>query len=673
MNRRILILFLLVSLSLTGCFWVRSDNGLTTVDVQGEGGCSRELLVTSEKVTYLVDVGPNQTVVLPLPRGTWQVQAFARDEAGQVIAMSQPLTVQGGRQSIVSPVLAQTVKKTTDVRLEAVRHSWRLDGSIEITWEPLALEVGQLEVWRRGHSSPFWQAVKTLGATESKFESSDPQARDYLYALRYVAPLGDAVFASPLAMSQGSNQGILDVTWEFKHLYPSLPMTFVSSSSLLDDLVSVEPFTELIAHFHTEADYERREEILARLGLELIREMRSLLAVVVKPPKGSERSLEEWSFHQDEFVYLEPNWIVQATALGSQAQMPWYLEYIRLAGAHRTTRGNHNVRIAVLDSGLNPESLPSGVQVLPGYKFVDKDRGTNTQDDYANVFHGTNIAKTIAEAIPFVSIQPVKVLGRTGSGRMEDLSEGLLYAAGLHDTVSNPHPAQIINMSLGVQTDFAPSILAKTIDRIRRETDILLIAASGNSRQGVYHPGVFYPAALPDVVGVGAIERVNPPRRAAYSHYGEGLDLVAPPSFENGTSFATALVSGVTGLMLSQGIPARDVREILTTSAMDIGDPGWDLEHGHGLLNAHWAVLGITETILVITDAQGYSRQEKVPLKGTKERFYLPPGEYRVEAWVNVEGGQTPQVGDYISSFRQITVLEDGQSSLHLILEERTK
>lgn len=663
MTRRLLVFVLLLSLSFTGCLWVRRDNGLTTIHLQGEEAASYELLFRGEKTTYLVDLGSSTSITLPLERGLWQMQAFARNTSGQITAQSQGVQVQGGRQTILSPTLWQTDQVTTDVRCKEVSHIWNLKGQIELSWEPLEVQTGTIEVWKRPRSSPFWQRLQVLPAEAASFLDDDLEARDYLYALRY-RPATPEVLASPLVLSQGSNLGVLEVTWDFAHIYPALS-TLLAPMSFPREQEREEVFTDLIAHFHTESAYEERETLLQSLGLIPLREIPAILAVVVKPGEGSEKTLFEWSSYQDQNLYLEPNGIVLAASLGTRGSSSWYLEYIRVPLAQQITTGDREVRIAVLDSGLNPEHLPSGVEVLPGYNFVRKN--SDTKDDYAPVYHGTDVARTMSQVIPQVSIQPVKVLGGGGSGRTADLVEGLLYAAGLHDTVYNPHPAQIINLSLGAKGQMPPSDVAKAIERIRRETDILLIAASGNTQGGVWSPGVFYPAALPEVLGVGAIERGNPPQRAAYSHYGEGLDLVAPPSFKDGTSFSTALVSGVAGLMLSQGIPPGEVRNVLTTSAMDLGESGWDEEHGHGLVNAHWAVLGITDFVLTIQDASGNSVQEKVPLKGTKKRLVLPPGDYAVEAWVNLGGGAK----DYISGQSTVTVIEDGESLIHLTLRER--
>lgn len=668
-----LTLFVLL---LTGCFGVRSNYGLTTVELEGELGLVGELWLTQDSNSLLVHLCRDREIVLSLNPGLWQMQALSRDAQGHVISLSEPIKVQGSREVVVALVLSTTEKRTTEVRATNVVHSLALSGGAELYWEsyPSAetLEKGNWEVWKRHQDSAFWQKTKTLPPGEGSFADADSKAHEYLYALRFVAPEGDEpVFPSPLRESRGAEVGVLNVNWHFDHDFAPAGAMFHTSAFELANGYDPDPaFTDLVAYFRTERDFVQRAKLLATVGLTMKREIPSLQAALVEPHPDSAWSLEEWSTYQDDTLFLEPNWIIKAEAIANAASIfPWYLEYLRISGAHEETTGNHSVRIAVVDSGLDERQLPKGVTILPGYNFVAKN--SDTQDDYARgAYHGTMVSRTISQVMPTLSLQPIKVLGSNGSGSIVDVSEGLLYAAGLHDSLVNPTPAQIINLSLGMSKE--PSAIRNVVERIARETDILMIAAAGNTPGGVREPGLFYPAALPEVLAVGAvIPGATGPERADYSHYGHNLDVVAPESFFTGTSASTALVSGVAGLMLSQGISIVDIRSILTRTAMDIGLPGWDEEHGFGLVHAEWAVKDIRSVILMITDARGGWRLDELPLKGDVKRFYLPPGEYMVEAWVNVQGDQRPQTGDYYTCAERIVVEEEQEVDLTLTLSEK--
>lgn len=663
--RRKLVYLLLLLISLAGCTWTRTDPGLTCVELLGDLDHSQELWITGEGAAYIVDSVQSTLCALDLAPGNWQLQAAARDHSGRVTAVSASAKSRGGRQAM-SLVLEETEVQTTEARAENVVHAWPLGGGVELSWTaelPPEEARGSWEIFRRPQDGGLWEKIGETGTAETSFFQAGTGAYGYVYALRY-RPKGAQILPGPLQASAGTATGVLEISWDFRHTFPAAGMhSLAAPLGLAGERDQEETYYDLIAHFHSQEAFQEREAILAGLGLKLKRELPLLLAAVVEPGPESPLALEEWSSYQDKNLYLEPNWIVESAAYELAFDTPWYLDWLRLPAAQEITRGSQDIRIAVLDSGLEENRLPATVKVLPGYNFVGK--SFDTADDFG---HGTNVARTIAEAMPVAALQPVKVLGANGRGSVDHVSDGMLYAAGLHDSVSNPYPCQIMNLSLGQSS--GSSLLQKTVQLIARETDVLIIAAAGNTMPRPKSPGLFYPARFPEAIAVGAISpEPEGPVRAPYSHYGANLDVVAPPSFEEGTSFATPLVSGVAGLMLAQGIAPREVRAILAETAMDLGLPGWDEEFGHGLVNAEWAVKEITELTLIISDGRGGTLEAKAPLKADAERFNLPPGEYTVQVWVNVKGGVSPGKGDYHGS-AAVAVAENGHVTLRLELRE---
>jgi len=137
----------------------------------------------------------------------------------------------------------------------------------------------------------------------------------------------------------------------------------------------------------------------------------------------------------------------------------------------------------------------------------------------------------------------------------------------------------------------------------------VVVAAIGN--RGVTAPtAAQYPAAFAAeglCVAVGASDALD--RRAAFSSYGPGLDLLAPGldiwstslTFVNafgapargylaasGTSLAAPFVTGTIGLMVAREPQLADVdaQQLLRASAHDLGAPGRDAETGCGRLDA---------------------------------------------------------------------------------------
>ncbi|GGA18227.1 S8 family serine peptidase [Okeania sp. KiyG1] len=136
-----------------------------------------------------------------------------------------------------------------------------------------------------------------------------------------------------------------------------------------------------------------------------------------------------------------------------------------------------------------------------------------------------------------------------------------------------------------------------------RQNGVLIVAAAGNDG-GVMSVLGQASQEFDNIITVGAADGEN---RAAYSSYGNGLDILAPGGTESnpllsnvgdglgtmaGTSVATAQVSGATSLVWAANpdLSYRQVVEILKSTAEDVQASGWDEETGAGLLDIDWAV-----------------------------------------------------------------------------------
>ena len=115
----------------------------------------------------------------------------------------------------------------------------------------------------------------------------------------------------------------------------------------------------------------------------------------------------------------------------------------------------------------------------------------------------------------------------------------------------------------------------------------MLIAASGND--GEHGDPLVYPAAFPEVIGVGATD--NTDSVAKFSTSNETVDVSAPgvdvystvPGgyFKSGTSMASPHVVGLAALVLAHNpqLGPDAVKNILTANAKDVGAPGRDDEY----------------------------------------------------------------------------------------------
>lgn len=226
------------------------------------------------------------------------------------------------------------------------------------------------------------------------------------------------------------------------------------------------------------------------------------------------------------------------------------IDTVKLPAAWDTTKGSA-VKVAVLDTGVTGAGDLAGA-VLPGYNYVDNN--TKAADDNG---HGTMVASLIAArgddaagmagACWGCSILPVKVLDSEGGGWDSDIAKGIVWATN--------NGAKIINMSLGGE-DYA-QVLADAVAYANLK-GVLVVAAAGNENTSAKS----YPAALPDVLSIGATVRGSD-ERADYSNYGPSwVDMVAPgqvlvpvgDKFQvlEGTSFSTPMVAGAAALVKSQ-------------------------------------------------------------------------------------------------------------------------
>jgi hypothetical protein len=170
--------------------------------------------------------------------------------------------------------------------------------------------------------------------------------------------------------------------------------------------------------------------------------------------------------------------------------------------------GERPVRVAVLDTGYADAAFAPTIlnQAISGDK---KDVPDVEPDQYLDPVagHGTFIAGVIKQKTSKCSIRMVKVIEPEGDGNetaIADALEALLAA---------PDPPHFVNLSFGGYSmtgmDRLSEAVAKLID-----AGVVVVASAGNDATCA----PTYPAALPGVVGVGALDAEDFP--ASFSNYG---------------------------------------------------------------------------------------------------------------------------------------------------------
>lgn len=292
-------------------------------------------------------------------------------------------------------------------------------------------------------------------------------------------------------------------------------------------------------------------------------------------------------------------------------------EAILLPEAHLLSRGDPEIVVAVLDTGVDPEHPELAGCLLPGRDFVDILDGAKDfvgdfldadPEPWDEVGHGTHVAGIIAGAgrgmpvgvAPRCKLLPVRVLAAmrqgdrlVGAGVVDNIATALKWTVdrGVH----------VVNMSLGVKALGGRLPYADVVAYAARK-GVTIVAAAGN--QG--DDEAFYPAALPSVLTVGAAD--DDGRAAAFSSFGGHVDLLAPGTrvysstlggryaFSSGTSHAAPFVAGAAALLVSYGrargrrLGDRHVKHLLKRTADGIGRAPVDRRAGFGRLNARDAL-----------------------------------------------------------------------------------
>lgn len=334
--------------------------------------------------------------------------------------------------------------------------------------------------------------------------------------------------------------------------------------------------------------------------------------VRLKVPVGQEKAKAQ-ALLKAGMRYVQPNYIYKPLRAPNDTYYPDQRVYLNglvgleTAWDYSTGRG-YPPLVAVLDTGVlghddfqSSKYLPAGVHLDVADNDDDPTDRTSRIGLEAPFGHGlmvatvlgadTNNARGIAGVTWGGYIVPIKIMRDGGrSFFTSDIVDGLNLAGQLG--------ARVVNLSLGAP-GLSDGAVAEAISDLRG-AGAVIVAAAGNQAGPV-----FFPANLPGVVAVGAVDSAK--RRANFSACGPELDLVAPgvnvyagdpdnPSEyvgATGTSFSSPIVAGVVALYMSKYASERkewptpdQVYTCLTGTAEDLGDLGRDDYYGFGLVRA---------------------------------------------------------------------------------------
>jgi len=278
------------------------------------------------------------------------------------------------------------------------------------------------------------------------------------------------------------------------------------------------------------------------------------------------------------------------TSSGAQQTV---LEWRALPHVRKETIGA-NVRVGVVDTTVGDHPWFAGL--------VSGDEAGEVDGLLLNNYkagHATFIAGLVLEQAPAANVIVRGALEATGQGPTETVIEKALDLVQCKES-DGRRTIDILNLSLGCYgTDTERAQFQELFDEIWRENDqLIVVMAAGNRRPD--QPGPFYPAAMADherLVAVGAACDLAATEWAEFSNQGPyvtfrvcGVDLISTflrfttqsgnPDGRwaqwGGTSFATAIVSGMIAAAMRPGDPAmartgpEAVADLLGTAARPV-------------------------------------------------------------------------------------------------------
>ncbi len=281
---------------------------------------------------------------------------------------------------------------------------------------------------------------------------------------------------------------------------------------------------------------------------------------------------------------IEPEQTVTDPALGNS----WALPKIAAPAAWDIATGD-GITIAILDTGVDSAHPDLAANIVPGWNMYDNN--ADSSDIYG---HGTKVAGVAAAAANNgqgsagvawnARIMPIRIARPDGLAYISTMAQAIRWAA--------DNGAQVANLSYGG----AESLTIHNAANYMRSKGGVVVMSAGNS-------GALLDAPPTDALIVASATSSSD-TRASWSTYGPLVDVAAPGvsiytttrgggySYVSGTSFSSPITAATVALMLSANpsLAPKDIDDLLISTAVDLGEPGFDQYYGHGRIDAARAV-----------------------------------------------------------------------------------
>ncbi len=278
--------------------------------------------------------------------------------------------------------------------------------------------------------------------------------------------------------------------------------------------------------------------------------------------------------------------------------------------------GSSATTVAVIDDGMEDHEDFNNSSGQSRYTAGFSPANNGNGDAISGSNHGVACAGSITASHNSIGVRGLAPLSNIisvnifiGGESTQDIADGITWAKN--------QGADVMSNSWGYTSCTANfsninSAIADANSNGRGGLGCVIVFASGNG----YKSCVDFPANNPNVIAVGAFTNIGV--KSSYSNYGSALDIMAPSNSFNGdavpgagvrttdrmggagyvsgnyvggfggTSSACPVVAGVATLVLgyNPNLTSAELKNILYSTAIDMGPAGNDNEYANGRVNA---------------------------------------------------------------------------------------
>ncbi|MCP1311278.1 S8 family serine peptidase [Paenibacillus tyrfis] len=347
-------------------------------------------------------------------------------------------------------------------------------------------------------------------------------------------------------------------------------------------------------------------------------------------------------------------------ANGSQ----WGLSVTEMTYAWERVQDRFSIRIAIVDSGVNPNHSDLAGSLEAGYNALDEGQPPVDDSGHGTMVAGIAAAVTnngigIAGAAGGARIVPVKVGKKDANNK--DYIPSSAVAQGIRWAADNK--VDVINISLGMPQN--SQMLKEAVDYALARNVVIVAAAGNESNHWLFGEPVdfptrednsyrrfawtVYPARYEGVVSVGSVSRLanNALTISDFSNIGKITTVAQGTGVYStalsggyasgaGTSYSSPMVAGLAALLKAQNknLSSQDVHHILLDSSQKLGvppiagyylgtyySPKYQDYYGGGLMNGKRAFTMPRLRMTAVPEPDG--RQANVTVKALDDKGTL--------------------------------------------------